>query len=87
MGVPTPQEVLIRLQGIFDNIFLEPVRVTADLNAKDVEEWDSLIHITLLVAVEKEFKIRFRVGEVERTKNLGEFAELIVKRAEERKAA
>ena len=43
-------------------------------------EWDSLTHISLMVAVEKAFGVRFRVGEVENTQNVGEFANLILKR-------
>ncbi|HEX6127004.1 MAG TPA: acyl carrier protein [Pyrinomonadaceae bacterium] len=75
------QEVLARLQSIFDNIFLDEVVVTPELSAHDVEEWDSLLHISLVVAVEEAFGIRFRVGEVEATKNVGDFADLIMKRA------
>lgn len=73
-------EVIARLQEVFDDVFLEPVELTPELSADDVEEWDSLIHIALVVAVEKSFDIRFRVGEVEGTKNVGEFANLIVTR-------
>jgi acyl carrier protein len=73
-------DVIAKLQGIFDDIFLEPVVLTPELTAKQVPEWDSLIHISLLVAVEKAFSIRFRVGEVETTHNVGEFADLILKR-------
>ena len=76
-------DVLSRLQAIFDDVFLEPVVVTPQLSAKDVAEWDSLLHISLLVAVESAFKIKFRVGEVEGTKNVGEFADLIVRRCQE----
>jgi acyl carrier protein len=61
-------------------VFLDPVVLTPATSAKDVPEWDSLIHISLMVAVEKAFVIRFRVGEVENTKNIGEFADLIIKR-------
>ena len=74
------QQVLARLQSIFDNTFLDEVVVTRELSAQDVEEWDSLLHISLVVAVEEEFGIRFRVGEVESTKNVGDFADLILKR-------
>ena len=74
------QQVLARLQSIFDNIFLDEVVITPELSANDVEEWDSLLHISLVVAVEEEFGIRFRVGEVESTKNVGDFADLIIKR-------
>ncbi|MCZ2078810.1 MAG: acyl carrier protein [Bryobacterales bacterium] len=73
-------QVISRLQRVFDNIFLEPVQLTPQLSAQDVEEWDSLTQISLMVAVEKEFNVRFRVGEVEATKNVGEFADLIVRR-------
>jgi acyl carrier protein len=77
-------DVIAKLQVIFDTIFLEPVVLTPTINAKDVPEWDSLIHISLMVAVEKEFSVRFRVGEVELTRNVGEFADLILKRIQER---
>ncbi len=76
-------EVIARLQTIFDTVFLEPVVLTPTISARDVPEWDSLTHISLLVAVEKAFSVRFRVGEVETAKNVGEFADLIVKRMQE----
>jgi acyl carrier protein len=57
--------------------------VTPELSAKDVEEWDSLLQISLVLGVEKAFNVRFRVGEVEATKNLGEFANLIQRRMNE----
>ncbi|MBB6145185.1 acyl carrier protein [Silvibacterium bohemicum] len=77
-------EVLERLQGVFDEIFLEKVVVTPELTANDVSEWDSLLHVSLILAVEQEFGIRFRVGEVEGTKNVGELADLIAKRTEKK---
>jgi len=77
-------DVIAKLQAIFDNVFLEPVVLTPAISAKDVPEWDSLMHISLMVAVEKEFSVRFRVGEVEITRNVGEFADLILKRMQER---
>jgi acyl carrier protein len=76
--------VIAKLQLIFDDIFLEPVKLTPELSANDVPEWDSLSHIYLLLAVEKAFGIRFRVGEVEGTRNVGEFADLILRRVQER---
>jgi acyl carrier protein len=75
-------DVIAKLQTIFDDIFLEPVHLTPAISAKDVPEWDSLTHISLLLAVEKAFAIRFRVGEVEHARNVGEFADLILKRLE-----
>jgi acyl carrier protein len=76
-------DIIAQLQTVFDNVFLESVVLTPVLTAKDVPEWDSLIHISLVIAVEKAFSIRFRVGEVETTKNVGQFADLILKRIQD----
>jgi acyl carrier protein len=75
-------EVIAKLQGIFDDLLLDPSELRPETTAKDVPEWDSLMHISILVAVEKAFGIRFRVGEVEKTRNVGEFADLILLRKE-----
>ena len=77
----TQSEIIARLQPIFDDLFMEKVVLTPELTADEVEEWDSLIQISILLAVEKQFSIRFRVGEVEAAKNVGEFADLIARRA------
>lgn len=75
--------VIAELQTIFDGIFLDEVVLTPELSAKQVPEWDSLMHINILISVESQFDIRFRVGEVEATKNVGDFADLICKRKQE----
>ena len=76
-------EIIAKLQTIFDTVFLESVVLTHEISAKDVPEWDSLTHISLMVSVEKAFGVRFRVGEIENAKNIGEFADLILKRQQE----
>ncbi len=76
-------EVIAKLQTIFDTVFLEPVVLTPAISAKDVPEWDSLRHILLMVTVEKTFDVRFHLGEVESIRNVGEFANLILKRKQE----
>jgi len=76
----TQAQVIEKLQHIFDDVFVAPVTVTPELSANDVDEWDSLTHISLMVAVEKAFNVRFRVGEVEATENLGQLATLIANR-------
>ena len=73
-------EIVQRLQGIFDEVFLEKVTVTPELSAHEVEEWDSLVHISLMIAVENAFHVKFRVGEVEALQNVGELADLIGRR-------
>jgi acyl carrier protein len=77
-------EAIAKLQTIFDDLFLDPPKLAPQLTAKEVPEWDSLMQITLLVAVEKAFAVRFRVGEVEATRNVGEFADLILRRMTEK---
>jgi acyl carrier protein len=76
-------DAIAKLQTVLDDIFLESPTLVASLSAKDVPEWDSLFHISLLLAVESAFGVRFRMGEVEATKNIGEFADLIVRRLAE----
>ena len=76
--------VIAQLQPIFDDIFLEPITLSPELSALDEPEWDSLLQISIVVAVESAFEIRFRVGEVEGTKNVGEFADLIARRMSEK---
>ena len=73
-------DVISKLQTVFDNIFLEPVVLTPELSATEVDEWDSLLQISIVVAVESAFGVKFRVGEVEATQNVGEFADLIARR-------
>jgi acyl carrier protein len=80
----TQDQILVRLQSLFDDLFMEPVVVAPELTADDVEEWTSITQISILMATEKAFGIRFRVGEVEATRNVGEFASLIARRMESR---
>ena len=49
--------------------------------ADDIEDWDSLEHITLISAVEREFRMKFKMGEISSMKNVGEMASIIAARA------
>lgn len=62
---------------ILDN---EDIKLGRETTAKDVDEWDSLNHIQLIVAIEKHFKIRFNSGEITSWKNVGEMIDAIEKR-------
>jgi acyl carrier protein len=67
-----------RLNDIFCEVFDDDsIRITDEMTAQDVEEWDSLNHINLIVAVQRSFKIKFTVGEVNNLANVGEFIDLI----------
>ncbi|OGR02351.1 MAG: acyl carrier protein [Deltaproteobacteria bacterium RIFOXYA12_FULL_61_11] len=76
------RHVYERLQSVFDRVFLDEVKVSPQLSAKDVDEWDSLLHVTLILLVEKEFGIRFATGEVEATENVGELVTLVLRHLE-----
>ena len=49
-----------------------------DLKMGDVDEWDSLSHILLVVAIEKYFQIEFTAKEMQNFKNVGEMCEVII---------
>jgi len=67
-----------RVNDIFREVFDDDsIQVTDAMTAKDVEEWDSLNHINLIVAVERAFKVKFTVKEVSNLANVGEFIALI----------
>ncbi|MEN9571870.1 MAG: hypothetical protein RL172_3101 [Bacteroidota bacterium] len=66
-------EILNKLTEVFaDNLDIDGLTLTEATTADDVEEWDSLTHVQLVVAVEKAFKIRFTAKEIQSWKNVGE---------------
>ena len=72
---------LEKVQTIMRDVFdLPELQVTPALTAQDVEEWDSISHISLVVALEKEFSIRFALGELQSLQNVGEMLALIEKK-------
>jgi acyl carrier protein len=74
----TEQEIRSRVNEIFREVFDdESIQIADTMTAKDVEEWDSLNHINLIVAVERDFRIKFTTKEVSRLGNVGEFLALI----------
>ncbi len=48
-----------------------------ETTASDIEGWDSLSHINIIVAIEKEFKIKFNLAELKPLKNVGELLDII----------
>ncbi len=76
------EEIYERLNGVFRDVFDDDsISVNEQTTANDIEDWDSLNHITLIDAVESEFGIRFTMGEVSGMKNVGEMAQIIKDRA------
>ena len=73
--------ILKEVNGIFiDVLDNENIKLDPATTAKDVDEWDSLNHIQLIVAIEKHFKIRFNSSEITGWKNVGEMCNAIEKR-------
>lgn len=75
------KEIYARLEEIFEDVFDEKITLTSETTAEDVEDWDSLSHITLISAVEDEFGIKFKMKEVSTMKNVGEMVSIITERA------
>lgn len=75
------QEIFDRLNDIFRDVFDDDsLSVNESTTAKDIEDWDSLSHITLVGAVEDEFRMKFSMKEVVEMKNVGEMVQIIAAR-------
>lgn len=71
-------EILIQLNEIFmEELDLEKVHLSPATTANEVDGWDSLTHIQLVVAIEKHFKIRFTSKEIQSWKNVAELTNSI----------
>lgn len=76
------REIFERLDRVFQDVFDDDtIHVTPKTTADDIEDWDSLEHITLISAVEREFRMKFKMGEISSMKNVGEMASIIAARA------
>ncbi|WP_127129273.1 acyl carrier protein [Pseudoflavitalea rhizosphaerae] len=72
------QQILEKLNEIFvDVLDNEDIRLTETTTAADIEEWDSLYHIQLVVAIEKHFKIKFTASEIQSWKNVGDMTNAV----------
>ena len=73
--------IYAKLDKVFQNVFDDPtIHVTPATTAKDIEDWDSLEHITLVANIERTFKMKFKMKEVSSMKNVGEMAEIVAQR-------
>ena len=74
----TREEILHEISKVFaDTLDEDSVALSENSKADDVEGWDSLTHVQLVVAVEKKFKIRFTAKEIQSWKNVGELIDSI----------
>ena len=73
-----PDEIYVKLTPIFHDLFDDPELVLdPTTTADDVDGWDSLNHVRLVLAVQKAFGVKFSASEIGKLANVGEFVELI----------
>ena len=71
-------EIYSQLNKVFRDLFDdEGIDLTPQTSADDIEGWDSLAHINLIVAVEAKFKIKFKTAEIESLRNVGHLVDVI----------
>jgi acyl carrier protein len=76
--VPKTHTALSDLVRIFREVFDDPALVvTPRTTAADIEEWDSLMHVTLILNVEKAFSVKFTSSQVAALKSVGDLLALI----------
>ncbi len=74
----THEQIMEKVQQIFREVFDDDSLVITDsTNSSDIEDWDSLEHIALVVSMEKEFDLKFDLKEVNELANVGEMVDLI----------
>ena len=77
----TEAQIYAKLTEVFRDVFDdEDIVPTAETTAADVDGWDSLTHIRLILTVEKAFGVKFAASDVAGMKNVGEFVHLIESR-------
>lgn len=77
----TREKIYEELNEVFRDVFDDNTIVVNDgTTANDIEDWDSLEHINLIVAVEKKFGMKFNMGEVTTMKDVGAMVDIILER-------
>jgi len=71
-------EIFLRTQKVFQVVFVDDhLKIDASTTAADIEDWDSLNHMKLIVSIENEFGVRFKAREISELSNVGEMCLLI----------
>jgi acyl carrier protein len=74
------EDILLSIQNVFRDILdNEDIVLTDDTTADNIEGWDSLTHIMLIVSIEKKLKVKFNSKEILSWKNVGEMVDSILK--------
>lgn len=71
-------QLMPRVQQVFRDVFDDDDLVVAEhTTARDIPDWDSLTHVTLIVALERAFGIRFDAAEISSPANVGELVAIV----------
>ena len=74
-------DLLQQVQEIFRDVFDQPdLVITRESNASTVEDWDSLAHVNLITAIERRYRVKFALGELQDLKNAGDLLDLLGKK-------
>ena len=81
----TREEIMEKVNEIFRDVFDDDTLVIVDsTNSDDIEDWDSLEHISLIISMEKEFNLKFDIKEVNKLENVGGMVDMIKEKLEEK---
>lgn len=75
------EEIFTKLNEVFRDVFDdEKIAVNDATTADDIEDWDSLEHVNLIVAVQNAFGVKFNIGQVNSMQNVGEMVDIILQK-------
>lgn len=73
-------QIFSKIESICTQIFGEGTIITEKTSASDIEKWDSMNHVTLIAAIEKEFGITFDIMEIISMATIGNFVDVVDKK-------
>jgi acyl carrier protein len=74
----TRNEIMEKITEVFRDVFEdENIVLTDETTAEDIDDWDSLTHITLICEIEKAFGFKFQMKDITGMKNVGEMADIL----------
>lgn len=72
------EDILKDLELVFRDVFDDDcLKIFDDMNAEDIEDWDSLAQVNLIVAIENNFNIKVNIEEVMKFQNVGQMIDSI----------
>jgi acyl carrier protein len=82
MTAMSSEQILQRLNEVFQDVFDDDdLAIKPEYSAEDVDGWDSLTHIRMLLTVEKTFGVKFSTSEVGQLQTVGDLVKLIASKS------